>query len=298
MRRRSTRIVLGLLALLGLALLFHRGPREIRPTRPPKRVSVAAAPEPEVTPPAVAVAPEASKPGAFRPAPPRPAEIPPIVLSEPIKPGSVRGTVTILGVLPRRKRIKMDADHKCASFHTGEVLSEDIVADPEGHVRWAFVYVARGNTGTAPREPHPPVLLDQVGCRFEPHVLGLQVDQPLNIYNNDPLLHNVHATTLHSTEFNFGLPKAGLFETKRFTKPEVMVPIVCHIHPWMKAWVGVLDHPYFSVTSDTGAYGIVDLPPGRFVIKVWHELYASVEREVEVPSGGDARLDFYLDARK
>jgi len=293
---RSTLIVLGLLALLGLALLFHREPREVRPSRPPRPVSVSAAPEPD--PPPAAVVAEPPKPEPPRPVPPKPIEIPPIVPTTAIKPGTVRGTVTILGVPPRRKRIKMDADPKCASFHTGDVLSEDIVADPEGHVRWAFVYVARGNTGSAPRGELQPVLLDQVRCRFEPHVLGLQVDQPLNIFNNDSLLHNVHAMTEHSKEFNFGLPQAGLFETKRFTKPEVMVPIVCHIHPWMKAWVGVLDHPYFSVTSDTGAYGIVNLPPGRFLIKVWHELYASVEREVDVPSGGDATLDFFLDARK
>jgi hypothetical protein len=77
-----------------------------------------------------------------------------------------------------------------------------------------------------------------------------------------------------------------------------MVKIKCDIHPWMSAWVGVLDHPYFSVTSETGAYGIVNLPPGRFRITVWHERYASVEQEVEIPSGGDARLDFFLDAQK
>jgi hypothetical protein len=298
MSRRSTRIVLGLVALLGLALLLRRGPREIRPTRTPKPVSVAVTPEPDPPSPVAAAAAEPSPPEPPRLPPPKPVEILPVVPTPAIPPGTVRGTVTILGALPRRKRIKMDADPKCASFHTGDVLSEDIVADPEGHVRWAFVYVARGNTGSAPRGPLPPVLLDQVRCRFEPHVLGVQVDQPLNIYNNDPLLHNVHASTLHSSEFNFGLPKEGLFETKRFTKPEVMVPIVCHIHPWMKAWVGVLDHPYFSVTSETGAYGIVNLPPGRHVVKVWHELYASVEKEVDVPSGGDAKLDFYLDARK
>src|SRR6185295_11898451 len=233
MRRRSTLIVLGLLALLGLALLFHRGPREIRPSRPPRPVSAAAAPDPDPPAAAAAVA-ELPKQEPPRPAPPKPVEVPPIVPTEAIKPGTVRGTVTILGAPPRRRRIKMDADPKCASFHTGDVLSDDIVADPEGHVRWAFVYVARGNTGAAPRGPHPPVLLDQVGCRFEPHVLGVQVDQPLNIFNNDPLLHNVHASTEHSKEFNFGLPQAGLFETKRFAKPEVMVPIVCHIHPWMR----------------------------------------------------------------
>jgi hypothetical protein len=144
----------------------------------------------------------------------------------------------------------------------------------------------------------PPVLLDQAGCRFEPHVLGVQVNQPINIYNNDPVLHNVHATADENKEFNFSQPGLGQFDTKRFSKKEVMVHIGCDIHPWMGAWVGVLDHPYFSVTSETGSYGIVNVPPGRVRVTVWHERYASVDQEVEVPSGGDAKLDFFLDARK
>src|SRR5436190_265160 len=69
-------------------------------------------------------------------------------------------------------------------------------------------------------------------------------------------------------------------------------------HPWIKAWVGVLDHPYFAVTSDTGSYGIPSLPPGRYTIKVWHEAYATSTREVDVPAGGDISLDFIMDARR
>ena len=294
---RSTWIVLALAMLLGLALMFHRAPREVKPPRSPKPVAAAEPPEPQP----VAAAPEPPKPEPPRrvlpPPPPSPVAVPPVVLVEPIQRGTVRGTVKISGIPPKRKRIRMDADPKCQSLHTGELLADDIVVDPENNVRWAFVYVSKGNTASPPG-PLPPVLLDQVGCRFEPHVLGVQVNQPLNIYNNDRLLHNVHALTIANREFNFGLPEAGLFETKRFTRPEVMFRIVCDVHPWMRAWVGVLDHPFFSVTSETGAYGIVNLPPGRFKITVWHELYASVEREVEVPSGGDAQLDFFLDARK
>jgi hypothetical protein len=295
--KRSKLIVLGLLALLGLALLFHRGPREMKPTRPPKPAAVAERPAPEPPPVAAIIAAEPPKAEPPRPPPPKPAEIPPAVPADEVKPGTIRGTVKILGVPPRRKSIRMDVDRKCMALHTGDLLADDIVVDPDNNVRWAFVYVNRGNTASPPG-PLPPVLLDQVGCKFEPHVLGVQVNQPINIFNNDPLLHNVHACTLENREFNFGLPSAGLFETKRFTRKEVMVRIRCDIHPWMAAWVGVLDHPYFSVTSETGAYGIVNVPPGRFRVSVWHELYATVDREVDVPSGGDARLDFLMDARK
>jgi hypothetical protein len=298
MSRRSSLFVLGLLALLGLTLLFHRSPREIKPPRLPKPVAAAVPPVPE--PPIPAASVEPPKPAPIAPPTPTPApvEVPPIVVPvDPIKPGNVRGIVTILGVPPVRKRIKMDADPKCRLLHPGEVLSDQIVADPRGRVRWAFVYVSQGNTPSS-SGTLPPVLLDQVGCRFDPHVLGVQVNQPLNIFNNDPLLHNVHASTIENKEFNFGLPAAGLVETKRFTRKEIMVRINCDVHPWMKAWVGVLDHPFFSVTSDTGGYAIVNLPPGRVRITVWHEAYASVEAEIDVPSGGDAQLDFFLDARK
>ena len=296
MSRRSSLLVLGLVALLGLALLFHRSPREIKPPRLPKPVAAAEPPAAEpVTKLILGVEVPQLKPVV--PPPPAPVEIPLIAPVDPLKPGNIRGTVTILGVPPARKKVRLNADPQCQALHSGELLSDEIVADPAGRVRWAFVYVSKGNT---PRSsgPLPPVLLDQVGCRFDPHVLGVQVNQPLNIYNNDSLLHNVHAQAIENKEFNFGLPQAGLVETKRFSRNEVMIRIQCDVHPWMRAWVGVLDHPYFSVTSDTGAYGIVNLPPGRFRITVWHERYASVEQEVEVPSGGDAKLDFYLDARK
>jgi len=296
--KKSVLIVLGLLGLLGLALLLHRDPREMKPPRPPKAVAAAEppAPAPAPAPAAVVVAPPPPAPPRA-PAPAQPAELPPVVPTEALKPGTVRGVVKILGTPPTRKVLRIDADPNCAALHSGQMLSDDIVVDPDNNVRWAFVYVRKGNTESPPA-PLPPVLLDQVGCRFEPHVLGVRVNQPINIYNNDPLLHNVHALPFENKEFNFGLPQPGRYETKQFTRKEVMVRIVCDVHPWMRAWVGVLDHPYFSVTSETGGYGIVNLPPGRFQISVWHERYATVEREVEVPSGGDVRLDFFLDARK
>lgn len=296
MKRQSTRLVLILAALLAVALLFHRGSREIKPSRPPKPPAVAKPPVPE--PEIVQGAPQTPKPPPpVAPPLPKRVEIPPLVLTEAIKPGTIRGVVKILGVPPKRKFLRINSDPKCAALHDGQMPADDIVADPEGNVRWAFVYVSKGNTASKPG-PLPPVLLDQVGCRFDPHVLGVQVNQPVNIYNNDPLLHNVHSLPFENKEFNFGLPGAGQFETKRFSTKEVMVRVRCEVHPWMSAWIGVLDHPYFSVTSGSGGYGIVNLPPGRFKVTVWHERYASVEQEVDVPSGGDATLDFFLDARK
>ncbi|MBI3855579.1 MAG: hypothetical protein HY293_07790 [Planctomycetes bacterium] len=293
--KRPLIIVLVLALLIALAFLLHRGARVQWPVPPPPPPREAD-PEPPPAPPTVVSAPQPPRVPP-PPPPPPPLMIPPAPLQETVKGGSVRGTVKLNGIRPPRRTIKSMAEPRCAALHPSGLLRDDIVIDPENNVRWAFVYVAEGNVGPA-KGLLPPVLLDQVGCRFEPHVLGLRVGQPLNIWNNDPLLHNVHAEPEDNRAFNFGLPTLGLFETKTFLKREVMIPIRCDIHPWMQAWVGVLDHPYFSVTSDTGGYGIVDLPPGRFLIKVWHEAFAGVEREVEVQPGADVRLDFVLDARK
>ena len=117
------------------------------------------------------------------------------------------------------------------------------------------------------------------------------------IRNSDHLLHTAHAIAIENKEFNFGMQPFAE-ETRRFTRREVMLPIKCDIHPWMKAWVGVLDHPYFSVTSETGSYGIPNLPPGRYVFEAWHEKYMPVSREIDVPLGADIVLDFVLDVKR
>jgi len=296
---KRTVAILILVLLLGLAFLLHRSPRAEAPRRSPGSEPVVEPLPPEPRPPAVApAAPEpAPTPRTARVAPQaRPPEPPPPV----DLPGTaiVRGRVTVLGPPPPRKRINVSSDPQCVALHAGSVLSDTLVVGQDGGLRWAFVYVAQGINNQPPRTLRPPVLLDQVGCVYEPHVLGVQVGQPLNIYNNDPLLHNVHALPFDNLAFNFGLPTRGLFKTVSFDTPEVMIRIGCDVHPWMRAWVGVLDHPYFAVTNDTGSYGIPALPPGRYTIKVWHEAYATVIREVDVPPGGDIVLDFLLDARK
>ena len=142
-----------------------------------------------------------------------------------------------------------------------------------------------------------PVLLDQIGCVFTPHVLGIRIGQPLQIRNSDPRLHNVRALSFNNVELNVSLiPDTE--HLHRFTKREVMVGVKCDIHPWMAAWVGVLDHPYFAVTEESGGYAIPDLPPGRYVVEVWHEKYVSVAREVDVMLGDEDPLDFVLDAKR
>jgi hypothetical protein len=220
------------------------------------------------------------------------------VASEPVKGASISGTVKVKGDAKKRKKVKMDADPKCAAMHADAPLMDDIVVDGNGNVQWAFVYVKKGAEGKKPTDPVAPAVINQVGCRYEPHVLGVVVGQDLLIKNSDDLLHNIHALPFSNKEFNFGQPTKGLEEKKQFTTQEVMVKVKCDVHPWMSAWVGVLDHGFFAVTAADGKYAIPGgLSDGKYTVEVWHEGYKSVTAEVEV-KGGAAVADLELADKK
>jgi hypothetical protein len=126
------------------------------------------------------------------------------------------------------------------------------------------------------------VVLDQKGCRYTPHVLGVQVGQPLEVLNSDPTLHNVHALPTANREFNTGQPLAGMKHTHRFSTREVMVPFKCDVHPWMRAFIGVLDHPYFGVTTADGTFRLEGLPPGTYTVEAWHETLGMQTQSVTI----------------
>ncbi|MGH7198531.1 MAG: carboxypeptidase regulatory-like domain-containing protein, partial [Candidatus Omnitrophota bacterium] len=120
-------------------------------------------------------------------------------------------------------------------------------------------------------------------------VFGIQVNQPLEIVNSDNTLHNVHALPANSPQFNIGMPIQGMKLKKSFSKPEVMIKIKCEVHPWMGAYAGVLDHPFFGVTGDDGAAQIANLPPGQYVIEAWHEKYGTQTQSVAVGAEGETQ---------
>jgi plastocyanin len=285
MPKRATISVLALALLLVLAFLFHREPREQKPAR--------IEPRPVWMTPTEAPSTETKPARAAAPSPP-PQTPPP----SPVQriPGTVRGTVKILGEIPARKKVRFDSDPKCARMHAGVVLQDNLVVDATGNVQWAFVQVKSGPIGTPPPAPETPVMLDQIRCVFTPHMVGIRAGQQLRVRSSDDLLHSIHGLPFENKEFNEGLPVPGEI-ARTFNTPEIFV-IKCDIHPWMRAWVGVVEHPYWSITNELGTYVIRDLPPGPFTIEVWHEMYKPVLRSVQVPPGGDVSLDFVLDAKR
>jgi uncharacterized protein (DUF2141 family) len=128
-------------------------------------------------------------------------------------------------------------------------------------------------------------------------VFGIQVGQPLEIKNSDATLHNVHSLSTKTPQFNLGMPIQNMKLKKAFTAPEVMVKIKCEVHPWMSAYAGVLDHPFFAVSGDDGTFTIKNLPPGEYTIEAWHQKYGSQTQKVTVAADGDAKTaDFSFKA--
>ena len=154
-----------------------------------------------------------------------------------------------------------------------------------------FVYVKEGLQGSFPPDSST-IILDQNGCRYTPHVFGIQVGQTLQVVNSDPTLHNIHATPTNNPEFNTGQPIEGMTFDRTFDSAEIMVPFKCDVHGWMNAFVGVVDHPFFSVSGNDGSFDISTLPPGSYVLEAWHEELGTQTQEITVAEGETAQVSF------
>jgi plastocyanin len=194
--------------------------------------------------------------------------------------GHVTGSVRLEGIAPANEPIKMNADPICLREAKGPQEQETFVVGPGGTLANVFVYVKDGLENHVYDRPADQVTLDQKGCRYRPHVFGVRVGQSLEIINNDPTLHNVHALPTANREFNMGQPIQGMKMTHTFTAREVMVPFKCDVHGWMNAYVGVLDHPYFAVTDSNGRFELKSLPPGTYTVEAWHERLGATTQSV------------------
>lgn len=194
------------------------------------------------------------------------------------------------GQAPAPEAIKADADPKCKMMHPDGMSSDQVLVNANGTLKNVFVYVKEGVTGKF-EAPKDAVVFDQQGCKYSPKVFGIQTGQPLEIRNSDDTLHNVHALAANNKEFNLGMPIKGMKLKKTFDKPEVMIKIKCEVHPWMGAYAGVLEHPFYGVTGDDGSASIKDLPAGEYTIEAWHEKYGAQTQKVTV-TGQDQEISF------
>ena len=206
--------------------------------------------------------------------------------------GSITGKAVFQGTAPGEKAIKMDADAYCAKAHAAApATTRHYIVGAGGGLANVFVYVKEGLT-SKPAAPKEAKVLDQASCLYNPYVMGIQVGQPLTIKNDDSTLHNVHCMAKSNEQFNLGQPSKGMESTKTFTKPEVMVQFKCDVHPWMFAYIGVLDHPFYAVTKEDGSYTISGLPPGEYTVEAWHNKAGTLTQKIKVEAGAVAAPDF------
>jgi plastocyanin len=210
--------------------------------------------------------------------------------------GNITGKVSFEGTPPKNEPIKMNADPACVKAASGPQVQETYMVGGGGELQNVFVYVKDGLGDRTFTAPTGPVVLDQKGCRYHPHVFGIMVGQPMQILNSDPTLHNIHALAQANREFNMGQPKPGK-NTHTFSTTEVMVPFKCDVHRWMNAYAGVVDHPFYSVTSDEGRFELKDLPPGTYTIEAWHETLGTQTQTVTIGEKDTKDIAFSFKTR-
>jgi plastocyanin len=206
--------------------------------------------------------------------------------------GTISGRIAFTGSRPAAERIDMSEEAVCAAKHTGGALAEHVVVNDNGTLRYVFLYVKSGlPAGARFPVPSQPVEIDQDGCVYRPHVLGVQVGQTMNIKNSDGLLHNIKATPMANRPFNISQP-TNMTTPRSFTAVETMVPLQCNVHSWMNAQVGVVDHPYFSVSGEDGTFRLRRLPPGTYEIEAIHERLGRQTQSVTIGPNESREVTF------
>lgn len=213
---------------------------------------------------------------------------------DPATAATISGQVLFTGTAPEPEPILMDAELVCQEKHPEGVFTETVVVNDNGALQNVFVYVKEGLGDLRFPVPQEGVVLDQEGCRYIPHVLGVQVGQDLIIRNSDGILHNIHPMPTTNRAFNLGQP-VEMDSVQTFDEVEFYIPIECDVHDWMRGYLSVLDHPYFATTGEDGTFSLPNLPPGAYTIVAWHELYGEQTMEVTVGESETAEAEFTFE---
>jgi Carboxypeptidase regulatory-like domain len=213
---------------------------------------------------------------------------------DPATAATITGKIAFTGQKPQQIRIRMDAVPACTKANPDPVYVQDVVVNDNGTLSNVFVYVKEGLPNQKFPMPSGDVELEQKGCMYHPHVLGLMVGQSLKVQNDDPTNHNVHPLPMQNREWNQSQPPGSSPIEQSFARPEIMIPVKCNVHPWMISYVGVLPHPFFSVTGSDGTFEIKGLPPGNYVIEAWHEKYGTFTQNVTVGASETKEVDFSI----
>lgn len=204
--------------------------------------------------------------------------------------GLVTGVVEFDGDAPQTEKLLLP--FACASHYNGDAYSNEILIK-DGKLKNVLVRIVKGLEGkTFTDIPAEPVIVDQIGCQYEPRVAAARVGQKVEFVNSDALFHNVRSITNSNEVFNIAMPNKNDRFTKVFMKPEISVQTKCSVHPWMNAYVAVMDNPFYAVTNERGEFAIKDLPPGHYTLEAWHEVFGAQTKEIDVKANGTVKEEF------
>ena len=207
--------------------------------------------------------------------------------------GTLIGNVKYQGKVPKAKPLKMDADPICGSSHESTVFTESFIVDEDLNIKNVLVWLK--DVEYSGDVPGTPAILDQKGCVYNPHVLGVVKGQKVLIKNSDETLHNIHSMANKNDQFNFAMPSVVKEKETTFNIVEEPFYIKCDVHPWMKSWVLVQDHPFFAVTDKEGNFKIEHIPPGTYEVIAWQEKFKmkrSINKTIKIKADADTRQDF------
>ncbi len=202
--------------------------------------------------------------------------------------GTIKGRVKLLGWDKKPAPIPDD----CCKLGPNDLVDETVVQDEQRNLQYVVLSVQDcpmfGEVRTE------PAILDQIKCRFAPHVVAVQVGQPLDVKNSDQTIHNVHMVTEKNPPVNIGMQRP---ETRRFSMTEAEIfPVKCDVHPWMKAYIAVFNHPCFAVSAADGTFEIKKAPAGKSILSAWHEKFGEIEQEIVVPVDGTVTVELTYKA--
>ena len=239
-----------------------------------------------------------------RPMPPQKTETQPspqtkFTVVDSASAATIQGTIHLAGSAPAAVQIDMGMDPGCTISSKEPNFSQQYVVGKSGGLANVYVYVKSGLEGSAFAVPATPVILDQKGCRYEPHVLALMAGQTLRVLNSDPTTHNVHGqpNAPSNPQWNISqMPKGAPIE-KSFHDPEAMMPLKCNQHPWMKAYVNVASKPFYAISDANGKFEIKGLPPGDYTIGAVHEALGEQTQKITVGAKENKAADFTFAAQ-
>jgi plastocyanin len=201
------------------------------------------------------------------------------------------GVVKFQGTAPRTTRIDMSADPLCAQAHSSPVTTEDVLTEANGGLENVVVYISEGLGAATFPVPDQPVVMEQKGCQYKPHVLAMRAGQKLDVINSDSTTHNIHPMPNNNREWNISQPH-GVSIEQVFAREEIAISVRCNVHPWMRSYIAVIKNPYFAVTGKNGSFDLKDIPPGSYTLQAWHEKLGSKMQKITVGSGETKTVEF------